>query len=49
MRNGIRLQAGRPVLVHRGNRPIADAARGRGLPVPGLFAERGVAGNEFDK
>jgi hypothetical protein len=41
LRNGIHLQSFRAVLVRRGNRPAADAARRRRLPVPGLPAQGG--------
>jgi hypothetical protein len=43
MRNGIHLQPGRFMLVCRGIRAPADAARWRGLPVPRLFAQGGGA------
>jgi len=45
MRNGIHLQPRGTVLVFRGNRAPADAARRRGLPVPGLFAQGGGSGD----
>jgi hypothetical protein len=41
MRNGIHLQPRGAVLVRRGTRAPADAARWRRLPVPGVFAEDG--------
>jgi hypothetical protein len=43
MRNGIRLQPRRAMLVRRGNRALADAGGRRGLRVSGLPAEDGDA------
>jgi hypothetical protein len=46
VRHRIHLQPGRAVLVHRRNRAAADAG-GRGLPVPGLFAEDGGGSGNY--
>src|SRR6266480_7502716 len=41
LRNGIHLRPGGNMLVRRGSRAAADAARWRRLPVPRLLAEDG--------